>query len=413
MESREKRKQKFYPPMRIPWVIHLLTVLHPILMRAIFRIERVEISREDLALLKQFSAYRGILVSNHATIAEPAVMFVVTRRLPGIYYFLAARDVFEEVSPFLRFWIHGAGAYSVDRGAYDRESIRNTVELFTSPKPCQIVMFPEGVTYYQNDTLLNFMPGAVHLGFLALEKWKKQGALPPFFLFPIAVKYCLTRDHRRNLDEGLKKMEQALSIPVHHGITREQLIQRLLFIGEAVLLRIESEYLYTVDAGWSINQRIQALKEWLLQKVEEKLGLSPMQADVVDRYRRLLYPVNRILYEDGAGLPPLSIQERQFIIKAMRRLSNFLVIYEGYVREHPTQERFVDTLHRLEREVFGSFVTKIWRRAFVRVGKPLDLTSFLPDYITHRTETMTRITREMEQRVSELLASLKVHQTPL
>ncbi|MFN4182416.1 MAG: lysophospholipid acyltransferase family protein, partial [bacterium] len=292
---------KFYPPKKNTGVIIFLGLAHRILMPALFRISGVMVSGEDLIQLKHLVRQRGIIISNHSTLLEPAVMFVLGWRVKGNFYFLTARDAFEEMSPFLRFIIQGCGAYSIDRGAYDRESIRATVELLSLPHPTQIVIFPEGITYYQSDTLLNFMPGAVYMGFLALERQAKSPTIPPLFLLPVAVKYRFTKDQRQKLEAGLRRLEHSLHLPEQKGSSSENLILRLRNVGEAILTRIEQEYNLFPGKDLNLNERIQNAREWLLKNIEEKLEMKPITGNVVDRYRRLLYPLNRILYEDGAG----------------------------------------------------------------------------------------------------------------
>ncbi|MHA2612098.1 MAG: 1-acyl-sn-glycerol-3-phosphate acyltransferase [bacterium JZ-2024 1] len=382
-------------------------------MPLLFRISGVVMQREDLIRLKRIVTQRGIIISNHSTLLEPAVMFVLGWNAGGNFFFLTARDAFEELSPFLRFIIQSCGAYSVDRGAFDRESIRATVELLSLPHPAQIVIFPEGITYYQSDTLLNFMPGAVFMGFLALERQAKSASIPPLFLLPVAVKYQFVKDQRKKLHIGLQRLEHSLHLPAQRGYSSENLIHRLRNVGEAILTRIECEYNLSPEKHLNLNQRIQSAREWLLNKIEEKLEMKPLTGNVVDRYRKLLYPVNRLLYEDGAGLPPLSDEDKSFVIQGMRRLYNFLLIYEGYVQEYPTQERFLETLNRLEREVFGSFQTSVWKCAHIRIGEPIDFSSYFPEYQKNKTDTVLQLTRKMEDAISHLLASMKVHQTPL
>jgi hypothetical protein len=69
------------------------------------------------------------------------------------------------------------------------------------------------------------------------------------------------------------------------------------------------------------------------------------------------------------------------IDKSVKRLLNFDAIYDGYVAENPTPERFLDTLIRLEREVFDIDKPKPkgFRQAIVKIGDPLNLKVFLSE----------------------------------
>src|SRR5207248_1847459 len=86
------------------------------------------------------------------------------------------------------------------------------------------------------------------------------------------------------------------------------------------------------------------------------------------------------------------------------RLHNFIAIRGDYVRESPTQERFLEVLGRLETEVLGRNHVRGPRRAQVRIGEPLDLRTALAAYQQNRRETVAALTQEVEARVSAMLA---------
>ncbi|MBW4574819.1 MAG: hypothetical protein KME08_05985 [Aphanothece sp. CMT-3BRIN-NPC111] len=64
-----------------------------------------------------------------------------------------------------------------------------------------------------------------------------------------------------------------------------------------------------------------------------------------------------------------------FIYKATTRLLNFDAIYDGYAAALPTSERFLETLIRLDGEVFGICqpTSKGHRKAIARIGEPVSL----------------------------------------
>ena len=67
---------------------------------------------------------------------------------------------------------------------------------------------------------------------------------------------------------------------------------------------------------------------------------------------------------------------RQFYTD-LRRIVNSIAIYEGYIGENPSQERFLEVITRLEVEVFGRSKVKGPLDAFVRIGESQKSASLL------------------------------------
>ena len=80
---------------------------------------------------------------------------------------------------------------------------------------------------------------------------------------------------------------------------------------------------------------------------------------------------------------------------------NFDSIYDGYVAEAPTSERFLDTLMRLEKEVFEleKPVSKGPRKALIRIGEPVNLKDYVQAYKQDRGTTTEQLTQRLQQAV--------------
>ena len=67
--------------------------------------------------------------------------------------------------------------------------------------------------------------------------------------------------------------------------------------------------------------------------------------------------------------------------------------------EAPTPERFLDTLIRLEREVFHieHAQPKAPRKACFYVGEPINLKDYLDDYQRDRSGTVDRLAIQLQQ----------------
>ena len=109
----------------------------------------------------------------------------------------------------------------------------------------------------------------------------------------------------------------------------------------------------------------------------------------------------------------LELINLELIEKSVKRLLNFDAIYDGYVAENPTPERFLDTLIRLEREVFeiDQPKPKGFRQAIVKIGTPVNLKDFFADYQrdrdckeqTSRNKTVSQVMLQIQQEVQNNL----------
>ena len=93
--------------------------------------------------------------------------------------------------------------------------------------------------------------------------------------------------------------------------------------------------------------------------------------------------------------------------KAAWRVLNFDAIYDGYVAASLTPERFLDTLIRLERDVFNIDKPrpKGHRQALLHVAQPINLKDWFADYQQNRTVIVNTVTQKIHQTVQQKLDS--------
>jgi hypothetical protein len=77
---------------------------------------------------------------------------------------------------------------------------------------------------------------------------------------------------------------------------------------------------------------------------------------------------------------------------------NFDAIYDGYVAANPTLERFLDTLTRLEREIFNIDrpAPKGHRIAQVKAGSLLNLQDYFEPFQKAKSTTVSIVTRSSD-----------------
>ena len=90
----------------------------------------------------------------------------------------------------------------------------------------------------------------------------------------------------------------------------------------------------------------------------------------------------------------------------LNRLFNFIAIYDGYVGETQSPERFLEVITRIEREVFGNSKPRGPRVAYMRFGTPKNLLDHYANYKQNKKQTVQDITLELEMEVQSLISDM-------
>ncbi|WP_017304116.1 1-acyl-sn-glycerol-3-phosphate acyltransferase [Spirulina subsalsa] len=377
----------FYPSQTHPLLTRLVQSLAYPVTYGLYRLH-LKVSEEDVALLRSLSDQRYILMPNHSNFQDGIVLFLLSARVGQLFNYLVAHENFRGA---LGAFLPRIGAYSIKRGVGDRESIAHTLDLLQQPA-CHLVIFPEGGCSFQNDIVIPFRTGAVQMPLQALNKLAKQGdTLPNFYLIPVSLKYRYTSTMQSTIAESLHQLESTLGI-----IPPERdFYPRLRAIGEQVMKNLEREYQITRPPHLDWNQRIQAIKTHVLNYCEQALNITgsahlPMREQV--------YKIQSLLETETQ-----ETAAHQSIYRATIRLLNFDAIYDGYVAENPTPERFLDTITRLEREVFqiDQPPSKGHREVRLKLGTPINLKDYWAAYKAERTTVIEQLTRQVQQAVQE------------
>ncbi len=421
---------KFYPPRPNVWLIRLVQALSGSIARSYKAV--LEIAPEDLARIKALKHERVILFPNHPTFREPVLVYVLSAQIRQPFYYMAAYELFNSVMGKV---FQGIGVYSIRRGLVDRASIKQTLDLLMQPA-CHLVLFAEGRCSFQNDRLMPFQSGGVQLAFQALSKLnKQQKEIPSLYALPIAIRYrYVDKTIAEVVELTMAEVEQALGlvgvseanalkadVPEMEGPEQTRYL-RLQAIAECVLSRIEADYpdlCLASESQGSWNDRMAHLRQALLRRCEESLSLTVNENQPVrDRAYRIQAALqngaDRPLSEDSQPqdsqpqdpssnhLPPPTIR------KAVERLLNLDAVYDGYVAENPTPERFLDTLARFQREVFkiDEPPPKGLRKARMVIGEAIDLKDYFERYESDRNGTVQLVTDQIQQAVQAELDRL-------
>jgi 1-acyl-sn-glycerol-3-phosphate acyltransferase len=428
---------EFYPHRLTPWFVRLTHLLLPTACYWLYKINGLGIAPEcqdNLKLLQnKLRNKRLILLSNHPTFNDPIILFLLSGCLRQSFYYLSDLPPFRsKLGPFLQRW----GGYSIRRGRADAKSVRYTLKLLAQPN-CRLVVFPEGGASFQNDTVMPFRPGAIKLALQSLVQLdSSQNDAGRFDLYgvPISLKYHYCQDMQPTIDNLLQTLEQELKIsptpipttpiptpPIPTTpipTTQWETYQRLRIIGETVLENCEQDYGFNSPKSEDLNKRIRNLKQQVLNALEQDFGIAatPGWADRERAYRiqhwvedlKQKTDHNSNSWQDPMEQDMGQIWTYDRVMQTLRRIVNFDAIYEGYVEECPSQERYLDILIRLEREVFNIEAPspKGRRKAFLYVGEPINLRQFLPAFEADRTSTVQEVTQQFQTQVQENLDAL-------
>jgi len=411
-ESNPRARPKpftFYPPRNNSLLIRLVQWRIKAIIRRKLRVTEIDIGDEDLQRLARLKGQRCLLTPSHSGGFEPHILMYVAKLLGVECNFVAAMELFEQ-SAMNRWLMPRLGAYSIIRGAVDRPSFIMTRKLLAEGKRW-LVIFPEGQTIWQNSIVFPFQQGVFQLAFKGYEDAVKQADDARLHCVPMAVKYVYLEDMHDEIDASLTRLESKLIPADAPSLSRYARLRR---IGEAVLAANERTQQIEPPAVSTLNERIQFIKEHIVSRLEQQLGVTGAcrQQNLLDRIRTLFNTVDRIVIEEPEGSEyekQLAIERQQLasdLYEDLWRLLQFVSIHDGYVAESMTFERFLDVLCLLEMEVCRE--RRIWgpRKALIKVGEPIDLRDRAESYRADKRAAVREVTLELEASVRKMLDSL-------
>ncbi len=403
------RKQPFYPPQENNLFINLVKTFTPFIFKFLLSGLKVHISEEDLQKLKDLKGQRLLLLPNHPTEDDPYVFIELSRKLNVVFNGVAAREVFDWDGGLRGKLIQWLGAYSLIRGALDRESFKMTKDLLVKGKN-PLVVFIEGEISNENDTLIPFEPGVIQLAFWAQEELIVQDCslTPSIHVAPIALKYLYEGKAEQLIAKSIGDLENALGLTE----SNQSNYQRLLLIGEKILA-IQEKRLNLPSQGLSLDERIEKVKIKIIEKMEHFLDIKALSnASLLDRIRAIRNKIDKQIYAysdepsfSDYELRMLDHQRESFaeFYVELDRLINFLVLHDGYIAEKATPERYVEVIRRIENEVYGKAKINPPRTAFVQVGEIVNLKDHFQSFKQDKKKTAQEIVSGLETNMQTML----------
>ncbi|ESA37045.1 acyltransferase [Leptolyngbya sp. Heron Island J] len=379
----------FFPPQPKPLLIRLVQSVSYLALQKLYRCGLV-VSDDDVAKLRAIDGARVVYVCNHPTMEDGMVLFGLAARAGQLWHYIVARESFKGLQGRFLQWMN---CYSIRRGLGDRASIAQTLSLLKQPH-AQVVIFPEGGCSYQNDTVMPFRSGAIQMPLQVIAQLTKKMPDVDLYVVPISLKYRYTEPMTAVIAATLQGLEQELGLV---PADPDDFYQRLLAIAAIIITRIETEFGLTSAPEQDWNDRIKRLRHHVIAQCEQQLNLESNGAPIRER----VYRVQALLESEE----PKTVAEDDALYWTTVRLLNFDAIYDGYVAADPTPERFLDTLMRLEREVYQieHIQPKAHRQAIFRVGTPINLKDYVQDFRRDKAGTVNRLTEQLRATVQENL----------
>lgn len=386
-------------------------VLGPV-MNWLYDITDVSVPEADLQQLKSKNGQRMVLIPNHPSHGDPAVLFKLSKLAREDWFYLSNREQFDRWFGLYGRMLSMCGTYSVARGTMDMASFLTTRRLLVDA-PNKLVVFAEGGNYSWNDLEAPFQEGLFKLLLIAAMEMREKRVEGPLWIQPVAIKYVYDARADRLVKDSLIRLEDAVGL---EGPVPRDFRDRVLRIGGKIVAEVERNFFGKEFGSEEITPRIIRVREEMLHRFAQAIGTAtpnPDSGTLLERTRVLFDQFHRVTIE--GALPVTQYEETLFEqdILAMRsvrrqldRLENWAALKEGYL-EGADRARRVEILTRLEREVFQAVYLHPKRKCEVRLGEPFDLMTCVPAEGRPAKDTARLITRETEDRVRELLEEMR------
>lgn len=381
-------------------------------MNLLYDITAVNVLPDELERLRGMRGQRMVLIPNHPSHGDPAVLFKLSKLAKENWLYLSNREQFDRWFGLYGRLLQLCGTYTLARGTMDKASFLTTKRILTEG-PNKLVVFAEGGNYSWNDLEAPFQESLFKLLLMAAGELREKGASGPLWVQPVALKYVYGPRTERLMELSLERLEDAVGL---EETPTADFRDRVLRIGERIVGTVERSFFGHDYPSDPFHERIVRVREEMLHRFAQALGAptpSPESGSLLERTRVLFDSFHRVSIE--GSLPKTEYEETLFEqdILAMRsvrrqldRLENWAALKEGYLLDAPL-ERKVEVLTRLEREVFGYVLLHPKRECLVRLGEPIDLMSYIPESGKAERGAARAVTRETEDRVRGLLQEMR------
>jgi hypothetical protein len=262
-----------------------------------------------------------------------------------------------------------------------------------------LTVFPEGNVYLNNDRVTPFMEGAAYL---ALRAQKELGEDQPVYAVPISLKMTYQDDVGDQMKQRMDEVARMAGVePNRCGDALEELRE----IGLKLLEKRMGECGHPPEGQSGLvgdwRQQFEGCAEKVISALEEKINLdSKPGADLTGRIRRIRGAIHQIRtrgeQETEAGE---SLQAREWADEAILAFRT-LTYARPYVAEHPTLDRFAETVEKMGEDYTGKPHRPLGARvSLVHIGEPVNLAKKLQEHEGKLRQAVAAVNSELEDAV--------------
>lgn len=378
----------FIPPLNDPVSTSIAKALVPLALKK----EKLDLrpSPNCLDSLKSLRDKNCVIMVNHSDRFDPLVMFSLSKYAGEAFHYLAARELFDKTFGLDGFVLQHLGAYSVIRGQEEDEASKeSTISIVVSGER-KLVEFPEGDVSGRDDEVLPLKADGVRNLVAAQRKVRRMNPDKTVYVLPMALYYQAHNDALSELLDRTTAIEQALSI--RRRETKQtgmaQLHIRLAYVIEALINSVEQRYGAETVANGHLNSRLLRICRRIVTSVAANFALhlknTESEAEMLYSLRAQL---RKFYAEDLSQWGGYSTKLRAELKRKAKEVQvdldrvQQLLILESTMRQQPVNLdvawRIVD---RLELEVLGSARPKGHRTAWIDVGPPIDLSTYVGEH---------------------------------
>lgn len=345
---------------------------------------------------------RLVLMPNHPTHADAAILLEATRQAGLVTQVMAAYDVF--LRSRRDAWVmQKLGAFSVDREGSDPRAMKQALSVVERGR-ASLVVFPEGNVYLENDRVTPFNEGAAFLALRAARGLHERGKRTR--VVPVSIKATHTTDVQPQVAGMVHTAGGLVDVQVDPDATPGQALKQ---IGIAALHRNLKQRGLDAPETDDLAELIAHGEGAVLEKLEHKLGLTPRPKDTpTDRIRK----ARRVIHEVRTDPERVADHAAAATWADEAMLALRFASYSGaYVAEHPTLDRVAETAEKLHEDLTRKMLGPIAERAVVvRFGEPIDLTPHVANGKPSRKAVGT-VTAQAEQAVQQGLDTINAENT--
>lgn len=368
----------------------------------------------SLSTLYRLRHSHCVILVNHSDRYDPLAVFAFSKLSKQDFYYLAARELFDECFGVRGLIMRRCGAYSVIRGEpADVDSSEVTVSLIAEGDK-RLVTFPEGDVTGRDDLILPLKKDGIHNLFRAQQRLLRKGNLP-LFLVPLAIHYRVRANDIALLGSNLRTLEPYLDLPPSSG-TPQNGIETAL---DSMTQQLAALYGHT-SQQLDLPTRLRRLCRHITRIVSEFNGV---EVDCTLSETAQLYSLRGALQRRIATkqlctrhetyterLSRQSVQSAQESLPHLNRAQDLLIMASTLEQTSFTNEVAWRLIDRLQLEVIGRAGKKGTRTINYEAAAPINLMPLWREYECDPEEAVERTEALIRGNLQSALQTAKAKQ---